>query len=266
MSKESKINKKEYDSNDAPPATPEFNNIIKEYLTICPECSSSIEICSINEQNNIIEFRCIKNNKNYIMTIKEYLEKIKDYKEKNINDLKDTCQIHNNNNYVSYCFECNCHLCGECLKERIHINHRKSNIIEINPIKEEINIIKEVIKDYEIRLENIKNEKVIKTKEIEDKLNNEKKNEKNKLENIIKINKKKEEEELENNNNKYIKDIEEIKRRYENEIRKRRNEYIEEKKNINNKYKLINEEENIKYKLKIERMNNIYINKNVKNK
>ena len=65
------------------------------------------------------------------------------------------------------------------------------------------------IKDYKIRLENIKNEKVIKTKEIEDKLNNEKKNEKNKLENIIKINKKKEEEELENNNNKYIKDIEE---------------------------------------------------------
>ena len=29
MSKESKINKKEYDSNDAPPETPEFKNIIK---------------------------------------------------------------------------------------------------------------------------------------------------------------------------------------------------------------------------------------------
>ena len=48
------------------------------------------------------------------MSIKEYLEKIKDYKEKNIKDLKDTCQIHNNNKYVSYCFECNCHLCAEC--------------------------------------------------------------------------------------------------------------------------------------------------------
>jgi len=66
MSKENKINKKENDSNDAPPATPGFNNINNinnEYLTICPECSSSIEILSINEQNNVIEFRCIKNNK-----------------------------------------------------------------------------------------------------------------------------------------------------------------------------------------------------------
>ena len=76
MSKDIKINKKEYDSNDAPPATPGFDNIINEYFTICPDCSSSIEILSINEQNNVIEFRCIKNNKNYIMSIKE---KIKNY-------------------------------------------------------------------------------------------------------------------------------------------------------------------------------------------
>ena len=262
MSKENKINKKENDSNDAPPATPGFNNINNinnEYLTICPECSSSIEILSINEQNNVIEFRCIKNNKNYIMTIKEYLEKIKEYKEKNINNLKDTCQIHNDNKYVSYCFECNCHLCDECLKTRIHINHKKSNIIEISPIKEEINIIKEVIKDYEMRLENKKNEKTTKTKEINDKLNNENNIEKYKLEKIININKEKEKEELEINND--ISDIEEIKRKYENEIRIRRKKYIEEKKNINNKYKFINEEENIKYKLKIEKIKKIYTNK-----
>jgi len=138
------------------------------------------------------------------MTIKEYLEKIKEYKEKNINNLKDTCQIHNDNKYVSYCFECNCHLCDECLKTRIHINHKKSNIIEISPIKEEINIIKEVIKDYEMRLENKKNEKTTKTKEINDKLNNENSIEKYKLEKIININKEKEKEELEINNDKYI--------------------------------------------------------------
>ena len=156
MSKEIKI-KKENDSSDAPPPTPKFNeqetNEINEYFVICPECSSSIEIKLINEQNNIIEFRCIKENKNYIMPIKEYLEKIKEYKEKNINDLKDKCEIHKNNNYVSYCYECNCHLCDECLKTRIHINHKKSNIIEIKQIEEEINIIKEVIDDYNKKLE-----------------------------------------------------------------------------------------------------------------
>ena len=132
MSKENKINKKEHDSSDAPPPTPEQETIINEineYFIICHECSSSIEILSINEDNNIIEFRCIKENKNYIISIKEYLEKVKEYKDKNINDLKDKCEKHKNNNYISYCYECNCHLCEECLKTRIHIDHKKSNII-----------------------------------------------------------------------------------------------------------------------------------------
>ena len=77
MSKEIKINKKEYDSSGAPPPTPEFQeqetNEINEYFIICHQCSSSIEILSINEDNNSIEFRCTKENKNYIMPIKEYL-------------------------------------------------------------------------------------------------------------------------------------------------------------------------------------------------
>ena len=165
--------------NDAPPPTPEENitEILNDYFIICPECSSFIEILLINEETNIIEFRCTKQNKNFIMTIKEYLEKIKKYKEKNIKDLKDKCENHFNytkNKYISYCYECNCHLCEECLKTSIHINHKKSNIIEIKPIEEEINIIKEVIKDYKIRLEKLRNEKENKTKEIKDKLKKEK--------------------------------------------------------------------------------------------
>ena len=63
-------------------------------VIICPECSSNIEIISINEENNIIEYRCIKENKNYIISIKEYLEKIKLNKEKNIEKLKDRCKKH----------------------------------------------------------------------------------------------------------------------------------------------------------------------------
>ena len=104
MSKEIKI-KKENNSNDAPPPIPKCaeqkNNEIKEYFIICPECSSSIEIILINEQINVIGFRCIKENKNYIMPIKEYLEKIKEYKDKNINDN----YIHNNNLHNYYFYE-----------------------------------------------------------------------------------------------------------------------------------------------------------------
>ena len=40
------------------------------------------------------------------------------------------------------------HLCEECLKSRKHINHKKSNMIEIQPIKKELYIIDEVINDY----------------------------------------------------------------------------------------------------------------------
>ena len=268
MSKEIKINKKEYDSSGAPPPTPEFQeqetNEINEYFIICHKCSSSIEILSINENNNIIEFRCTKENKNYTISIKEYLEKVKEYKEKNINDLKDKCEKHKNNNYVSYCYECNCHLCDECLKTRIHINHKKSNIIEIKPVEEEIDVIQKVIKDYKKRLEKVKNEKENKTKEIDVELEKEKNNEKNKLKDIKKSNEKNKNEELEICKTKYIEAIEKIKKKYENEIKLRRNEYENEKKNINNKYKLINEEEIIKYNNKLEKLKNKY--NNMKNK
>ena len=156
----SKEKKERYDSNEAPPATigesPE-EQLIKDYFSICPECSSSIEILSINENNNIIEFRCIKENKEYTMTIKEYINKIKEKEEKNIEELKDKCKIHNKNNEC-YCFDCNCHLCNECLKTRIHINHKKSNIIEIKPVDEELNIINKVVEDYKDKLKKLKEE------------------------------------------------------------------------------------------------------------
>ena len=261
MSREKKNIKKEYDSNEAPPATPylEEENKINDYFPICPECSSSIEILSINEENNVIEFNCIENNKTYIMSIKEYLEKIKEYKEKNIDELKDKCKIHFSN-YISYCCDCNCHLCSQCLQTRTHINHRKNNIIEIKPIEEELNIIKEVIKDYKMKLNEIKNEEKNKKKELKDILEKEEKNEKKKLDKKIEDNKIKEKEELELINNKYKDDIEEIKRRYEKEIKLRKNKYEKDKNNINNKYKMINEEINIKYKIKIEELNKEYKN------
>ena len=99
------------------------------------------------------------------MTIKEYLQNIE-----NIllikDDIKDKCNIisHKNNDFVCYCFDCNRNLCNDCLKKRIHINHKKSNIIEIKPIKEELDIIEKVINEYKIKLKNLINEKKIKLK------------------------------------------------------------------------------------------------------
>ena len=83
MSKEK--TKKETNSEEAPPCTP---GIIKELFTICPECSSAIEISSINDINNIIEYRCLKDNKKYIMPIKQYLDELKKNNKKNFRWIK----------------------------------------------------------------------------------------------------------------------------------------------------------------------------------
>ena len=43
----------------------------------CTECSSPIEILSIKDNN--IEFKCINNNHNIKISIKEYINKMKEY-------------------------------------------------------------------------------------------------------------------------------------------------------------------------------------------
>ena len=151
-------------------------------------------------------------NEKKIMTIKEYLEKYKKYNNKKINN--DKCEIHNNNKYISYCFDCNNHLCKDCLKNRKHIHHNKNNIIEVEPIKEELDIIKEIIKYYKNEAERLKNEKLEKTKELEVILNKKINNENEIKERNNNINEKNEKNELLLNNNRYISDIKEIKKKY----------------------------------------------------
>lgn len=62
------------------------------------------------------------------------------YQKRKINE--DKCKIHSNNNYLSYCFDCNKHLCKECLITREHFYHNKNSIIEIKPVQQELDIIK----------------------------------------------------------------------------------------------------------------------------
>ena len=96
----------------------------------CTECNSVIEIVKINEE--FIEFKC-NNNHEIKMDIKEYLDKIKENKLNNDVILKNSkCNKHEES-YLSYCFECNLHLCKKCLISGNHSFHYKINVIEITP-------------------------------------------------------------------------------------------------------------------------------------
>ena len=103
--------KEENDMNEAPPL--ESNKIGYN----CSECSSTIEIISVDEDD--IEFKC-NNNHNIKIKIKEYLDKMKKYNDIDLNN--KICNIHKEE-YISYCFECNMHLCNECLKLGEHSYH-----------------------------------------------------------------------------------------------------------------------------------------------
>ena len=189
-----KINHNSYDAQSID------ESLLKNYdiMYNCTECSSLIEILLINEDKNIIKFKCINKNcgAKKEMPINEYFEKMEKHKQRLVNE--DICREHNSNKYSSYCFDCNCHLCEECLKTGEHIGHNKNNIIEIKPIKEELNIIDEVIKDYKINIEKLKNEKINRIKELENSLNAKKINEDRKLKNRMELNKKKKSYEMKN--------------------------------------------------------------------
>ena len=268
MSKD--IQKIENNSSEAPLPTPkeagETEELLNNNFTICPDCGSSIEILSINENNSSIEFKCLnEKNKhadktNFTIAIKEYLENIKKLNENKIDELKDRCHIENHNlsNYVSYCLDCRCHLCEECLKTREHINHRKSNMIEIQPREEEIQLIKEVINDYKnekINLENIKKEQ---TKEIKQSLDKEIKEEENIFNKNIKESDEEKEKDLKNIENKYLSDLEDIKKEYDEKLKLRKNKYLEDKEKLINDYKLKNEKFLSEKLLKIKKLQENY--------
>ena len=202
---------------------------LNEIYYNCIECSSNIEILSIN--NNLIEFKCLNNHYTKLL-INEYIEKMKDYNDKDTNN--DICNKHNKK-YEVYCNECKIHLCKECLKLRNHINHNKINIIEIQPNKNELNIIKDIIIYYNNRIEYLEKEKLNKAKELgekmkiyKNKLNNNKEKKINELKNNLN-------EELKLNNDNYNIDLNKIITRYKIEIKLRKLKYENEKKEIYNK-------------------------------
>jgi len=192
------------------------------------------------------------------MKINEYFEKMEKYKKSNIN--QDICTNHSYKKYVSYCFDCNKHLCEECLVEREHINHYKNYLLEIKPIKEELDIINEIIKDYKIKIENLKKQRIEIKRELENNLNIIKGKEEERIKEIININEKNKNKELYLNYNIYKSDIEQIKKKYEKELKDRKCEYIKDENKIENEYKEKEKEEYIIHTIKMEELYKKYNN------
>ena len=109
-----------------------LSEIDKELSNIyfsCTECSSPIELISYNEDKSTMEFKCLTEERHgkIKVGIKEYFEKIIKNKYQNEDEFKDNCKIHNSNNFSSFCFDCNQHLCKVCLKGRTHIKSNNRN-------------------------------------------------------------------------------------------------------------------------------------------
>ena len=248
---------------DAPQITPEICNSNLNYC--CSECSSLIEILSINEKNNIIEFKCLNKENNHgikVMQISDYLSKMEKYQKNEIN--RDSCKEHSSNidnNYIDFCFDCNRHLCKYCLKTRTHINHFKNNIIEIQPIKEELNIIDGIIKDYNIKIENLKTEKIKMQKELNNRLNIKIRDENESIKEKTRIKNENKEKETKSLYQSYLLDIKDIKNKYENEIKIRKNKYERDFIETMNKYNLISQEYYIIHEYKLKELNREYTDK-----
>ena len=139
-----------FDEGDTVEGPVKLNEIYYNYT----ECSSPIEVLNINESQNIIEFKCTKNNHRKKLVIKEYINKMKKFNDNKINN--DICLEDNHNKqYEFFCLDCNKHLCKECLNGRNHISHYKKIILEMQPSQKELNIIGDVIKSYENKISNL---------------------------------------------------------------------------------------------------------------
>ena len=252
--------------NDPAPPTPQLGIMQSNINNMgynCSECSSLIEILSINEDNNTMKFNCINNNNhNNNIKIKEYFKKMQNYND--IKNLNEICEIHwnkKNNEYINYCFDCKLHLCKECIKSKIHQNHNKEYIFDLQPNEEELNIIKEKFEYYNNNIKKIRREKENRIKDLKNILKKDIERENKKLKTIEEKNKIKEKKELKINNQKYIEDLVEIKRKYEEEIKMRKIKYESGNSNINNKYKLISNKDKIMHNNKLKELDYFYKNK-----
>ena len=114
----------------------------------------------------MFEFECTKfNHKTNIISLIQYFNRIKNIQLSDLNEFKDKCEIHKDNNYKIYCFDCERHLCKKCLKSGEHMNHTKNYIEEIES-NQELEIISEIIKERKNELEKLYRDKNIEIKKL----------------------------------------------------------------------------------------------------
>ena len=187
------------------------------------------------------------------------------YRNEKIND--DKCQYHNQK-YNFYCFECNNHLCELCVRTNNHITHNKIYINELQPIQEDLNKMKEIIKNYKNQIENLVQKLINKPKELKIILDNKTFELNQKMTEKITRNNLNEKEDLNLIKNRFLDEIDEIRKIYIQTIKIRKNQFKIDEFKIKKKYKLINDNEIIKYEYKIKELNKKYniIIQNIKSK
>ena len=173
------------------------------------------------------------------------------------------CLEHPKNYNISYCFDCNCHICKECIEHRKHMRHYVRAIKDNEPSNEEVNNLLNLIHKYKDQINSSEIEKRKKLIEIEDEFIKNKEQKKADYENSIINTKNNLQKELTENENNYNNQIEEIKKKYEEELKKKKESYEVKRISINSRYEQKNIDNERKYKDCCTNLEKIY-NNNIK--
>ena len=128
------------------PATPMFNDSLmfgNKNCYNCTKCSSSVEILSINEKENLLTFKCLnpieKDNHNIqTISIAEYINTMKKYTF-SCSECSICKKLQNQSKDIpifSYCIKCDKIICNDCISEHLklyeknHPNMSKEYIIK----------------------------------------------------------------------------------------------------------------------------------------
>ena len=254
----------------------------------CDKCNKTPNIVHIDYMESKIEFDC-EEHKIHSLKIDDYLNSISNFQEckkcyngfysnnkyclnckivlcdkclyahktefseHNIirnEDYNIKCKEHIKESYVGYCETCKKRICNACKRTRNHASHQKYDFIEIQPSKDDLDIIYNFNENIEKKMENKDVNTTLKSIE----------KEKNSKINII-INKYKNEKDICEKKWKEIFDkILEKKKREISHINEQKNEELE---NINKEYEVKKNDCENKLKINIENYKNIIILNNI---
>ena len=213
---------------------------IKDYLNNMKKNTFLYSICSSCKKNQ----NEVNNNEifNYCIQCKLVLCnncKVNHDQKHNIiknNQILTNCLLHPQNYNLSYCLDCNCHICKECIEHRKHMRHNIRAIKDNQPSNEELENLLNLINKYKDQINNSKLEKNNKLFEKETKFNEDMEKEKTEYKTSFINIKKNLQKELTENENNFNNKIAEIKKKYEKEINKQKKLCAENKKTINEEY------------------------------